>query len=230
VQRDAARCGRGIFLGAWARIRKYEEKKMPDDVKPLVRPLSRPPTVRLSPDTDGIQADLGLLADLPGNWHGHGFNLIARPDHDGGGPLFLELNQTDETLKIDPIASPIPNRGFVQSDITLFGLTYLQKISDTITGGALHIEPGIWITQPAIQEPPEQPPNNGQIIARLATIPHGNALLAQGSAINLDPLPGGNFKSRRSTLLHLASVSRCRWAARRASFPPIISRISRRPR
>jgi hypothetical protein len=164
---------------------------MPDDVKPIARP--RPPSVRLSPDTDGVQADLGLLADLAGNWHGHGFNLIARPDHDGGGPLFLELNQTEETLKIDPIASPVPNRGFVESDITLFGLTYLQKISDSVTGGALHIEPGIWITQPAIPAPPEAPPAGGQIVARMATIPHGNSLLAQGSAINLDPLPGGTF-------------------------------------
>jgi hypothetical protein len=168
------------------------EMTMPDDVKPIVRP--RPPSVRLSPATDEVQADLGFLAELAGNWHGHGFNLIARPDHDGGGPLFLELNQTEETLKIDPIASPVPNRGFVESDITLFGLTYLQKISDSVTGGALHIEPGIWITQPAIATPPEQPPNDGQIIARMATIPHGNSLLAQGSAINLNPLPGGTFQ------------------------------------
>ena len=42
--------------------------------------------------------------------------------------LFLELNQTEETLKFDPIASSIPNRGVFQDDIELFGLTYLQKI------------------------------------------------------------------------------------------------------
>ncbi len=105
--------------------------------------------VRLSPDEATVRQQLGLLAELAGNWHGHGFNLIARPDKEGGGPLFLELNQTDETLKIDPISSSIPNRGFAQDDIELFGLTYLQKISDSVTGGALHIEPGIWVTQPA---------------------------------------------------------------------------------
>jgi hypothetical protein len=125
--------------------------------------------------------------------HGHGFNLIARPDKDGDGPLFLELNQTEETLKIDPIASSIPNRGFAQQDIELFGLTYLQKISDSITGGALHIEPGIWVTQPPTTAPAESPPPGGQIVARMGTIPHGNALLAQGSAIPVPALTNGTF-------------------------------------
>ena len=162
------------------------------DISPAAQAF-RPSSVRLSSDQASIAADLGLLADLAGNWHGHGFNLIARPDHDGGGPLFLELNQTDETLKFDPIGSPVPNRGFLQQDITLFGLTYLQKISDTITGGALHIEPGIWVTQPAITQPPLSPPSGGQIVARMATIPHGNAMLAQGSAILVPSLPGGTF-------------------------------------
>jgi hypothetical protein len=164
---------------------------MPDDQKPIA-PF-RPSSVRLTPDSSEIAANLGLLAELAGNWHGHGFNLIARPDHDGGGPLFLELNQTDETLKIDPIGSPVPNRGFAMADITLFGLTYLQKISDSVTGGALHIEPGIWVTQPGTTAPPEEPPPGGQIIARMATIPHGNSLLAQGSAIEVPSLTDGTF-------------------------------------
>jgi hypothetical protein len=154
----------------------------------------RIPAVRLSPDNATVLQQLGLLAELAGNWHGHGFNLIARPDKDGGGPLFLELNQTDETLKIDPISSSIPNRGFAQQDIELFGLTYLQKISDSTTGGALHIEPGIWVTQPATTDPAESPPPGGQIVARMGTIPHGNALLAQGSAILVPELNNGTFE------------------------------------
>src|ERR1700686_4786629 len=103
----------------------------------------RVPTTRISPDNETVLTQLGLLQDLAGTWHGRGFNLIARPDKEGNGPLFLELNQTHETLKFDPISSPVPNRGFAQDDIVLFGLTYLQKISDSVTGGALHIEPGI---------------------------------------------------------------------------------------
>ena len=51
--------------------------------------------------------------------------------------------------QFEPISSSIPNRGVFQDDVELFGLGYLQKISDAVTGGALHIEPGIWVTQPA---------------------------------------------------------------------------------
>jgi hypothetical protein len=114
----------------------------------------RIPTVRISPDNETVLQNLGLLKDLAGNWHGHGFNLVARPAFEFNQNLFLELNLTDETLKFDPISSSIPNRGTFQEDIELFGLTYLQKISDATTGGALHIEPGIWVTQPATTQPP----------------------------------------------------------------------------
>ena len=140
------------------------------------------PDVRITPDTATVSANLGLLKNLGGAWRGKGFNLIARPDFQGDAPLYLQLNQTEETLNIDPIGSSIPNRGFGQDDIELFGLTYLQKISDASTGGALHIEPGIWVTQPETAYPPETPPAGGQIIARMATIPHGNSVLAQGGA------------------------------------------------
>jgi hypothetical protein len=88
------------------------------------------PTFRPTPALDQIRADLGLLADLAGSWSGEGFNLIARPDFQGNANLYLQLNQTREDLKFDPIGSAIPNRGFGQEDIQLFGLTYLQKISD----------------------------------------------------------------------------------------------------
>jgi hypothetical protein len=45
-----------------------------------------------------VSADLGYLAELAGTWEGFGFNLIGRPDKQGGSPVFLELNQTFETL------------------------------------------------------------------------------------------------------------------------------------
>ena len=146
-------------------------------------------SVRITPDEATVAQNLGLLAELGGTWQGEGFNLIARPDFQGNEPLYLQLNQTHETLKLDPIGSSIPNRGFGQDDIELFGLTYLQKISDAATGGALHIEPGIWVTQPATTYPPEQPPEYGQIVARMATIPHGNSVLAQGGATKFSGPP-----------------------------------------
>src|SRR5271163_360577 len=137
---------------------------------------------RASPDNATVLKSLGLLSELAGTWEGDGFNLIARPDFAQKSNLFLQLNDTRETLKFDPIGSPIPNRGFGQGDIALAGLTYLQKIHDAQSGGALHIEPGIWITQPNTTYPPEAAPAGEQLIARMGTIPHGNSLLAQGMA------------------------------------------------
>ena len=94
------------------------------------------PSIRISPDRNTVGQKLGFSAEMHGTWEGQGFNLIARPDKQGGSPLFLELNQTFETLSFTPIASSIPNRGSAVDDIELFGLTYLQKVSDSVTGGA----------------------------------------------------------------------------------------------
>lgn len=162
-----------------------------------IAPHLRIPTVRRALGPKETADKLLPIQDLVGRWRGTGFNLIARPDKQGGSPLFLELNQTEENLIFEAIGSPIPNRGFAQDDIELAGVTYLQKISDSVTGGALHIEPGIWVVQPNTSAPPEQPPAGApadeRIVARMATIPHGNALLAQGLAIPVASLPGGTF-------------------------------------
>jgi len=149
---------------------------------PIAAAAPRVETVRISSDHATVAKQLGLLQELAGSWRGHGFNLIARPDGQGQANLYLQLSETDETLTFDPIGSAIPNRGFGQNDIELFGLTYLQKISDRFTGGALHIEPGIWVTQPPTTYPPETTANGTQIVARMASIPHGNAVLAAGIA------------------------------------------------
>lgn len=162
--------------------RQREEAAEKEQKEQLEERTERIPTVRITPDNPTVLSQLGLLKDLAGTWYGEGFNLIARPDFEGKANLYLQLSQTREHLKIDPIGSAIPNRGFGQNDIELFGLTYLQKISDTFTGGALHIEPGMWVTQPATTYPPETAPPGAQLIARMGTIPHGNALLAQGIA------------------------------------------------
>jgi hypothetical protein len=175
-----------------------------------VDPPAAVPTTRTIPDNATVLSDLGLLRDLGGTWQGQGFNLIARPDQEDGADTYLQLSLTQETLTITPIGSPIPNRGFGQGDIDLFGLSYLQQISDRRTGGALHLEPGLWITQPSTDYPDEQPPANGQIVARMGSIPHGTTILAQGNALPfsdpptlpVDGLPTGSvFPSFNSTPL-----------------------------
>jgi hypothetical protein len=94
---------------------------------------SKIPTVRKVAENETVLNNLGLLRELAGTWHGTGFNLVARPDFDDQTNLFLELNLTSETTVFSPISSSIPNRGFAQTDIELFGLTYLVKISDATT-------------------------------------------------------------------------------------------------
>jgi hypothetical protein len=125
---------------------------------------------------------LGELAGLVGTWKGQGFNQIWRPFH-GTQDRFLELNQTNETLEFEAIPGDIPNRGLLQADINLHGLRYLQQIQDAKVLGpngklaGIHIEPGLWINIPATTNP--QDPTT---VARLANIPHGTSIVAQGSA------------------------------------------------
>ena len=120
---------------------------------------------------------LGALHNLTGFWEGTGFGLIARPNFGGGNPngIFLELNLLRETIEFTPIGSPVMNRGSLQDDIALFGLTYLHRVTDGLTGGALHIETGMWLNVPATTAPAA-----GRTIARLSTIPHGNSVCASG--------------------------------------------------
>ncbi len=123
---------------------------------------------------------LGPLLELPGAWVGSGFNLIARPDKHDNKPFFLELNATRESLSFTEIGAPIPNRGSGQDDIFFLVVHYLQQISDAVGNGALHLEPGMWLNIPATTDPVA-----AASVVRLATIPHGDALLAQGSSLTV---------------------------------------------
>jgi hypothetical protein len=121
---------------------------------------------------------LGALAGLLGTWKGHGFNAIWRPHHPADQQdRFLELNMTNETLVFTRINGAIPNRGLAMGDISMFGLTYMQQISESSTGAGLHIEPGIWVSVPATTDPSEP-----ATVVRMASIPHGTTILAQGGA------------------------------------------------
>ena len=72
---------------------------------------------------------------------------MSLPDFDSAPPstgpkdFRLKLNATREMLQFIPIGGAIPNRGAVtalggkkgQNDIELFGLSYLQRVSDAVT-------------------------------------------------------------------------------------------------
>jgi hypothetical protein len=120
------------------------------------------------------------LHGLLGKWQGEGFNVIWRPNNTPGQDRFLELNLTEEQLEFIEIPGNIPNRGLLQADIDMFGVTYLQQISDKNMKAGLHIEPGIWANVPETVNPAEVP-----TVVRMASIPHGTTVLAQGVASSI---------------------------------------------
>ena len=131
-----------------------------------------------------VASPLGPLAGLVGKWSGRGFNVIWRPNSTAGQDRFLELNVTSEQLEFTAISGQIPNRGLLQPDINMFGLTYLQQISDANLKAGLHIEPGLWVAIPKTTNP-NVPPT----VARLASIPHGTTILVQGTAATAAAAP-----------------------------------------
>jgi hypothetical protein len=92
----------------------------------------------------------------------------------------LELNLTSENLTFSRSLGSVPNRGTTpQGDIFLNGVPYIQSIKDiTIHGESvgIHFEPGLWIHVPATNVPPL-----GASVTRMASIPHGTTIEAQGA-------------------------------------------------
>src|SRR6201996_7547713 len=163
---------------------------------------------------------LGPLAAFVGTFRGKGFNTIFRPDNGSPTKLpvtatddnLLELNLTEETLSFSPSLGAVPNRGEVQADINLNGVPYLQVINDVTIAGqstGIYFEPGLWMAVP-----PTSDPSEGATFMRMASIPHGTTVLAQGKAVTAagkpafpvvpitpfgigsDPSSGGEFDSQ----------------------------------
>lgn len=168
---------------------------------------------------------LGPLKAFQGTFTGFGFNTIFRPQNPltptmaNGKPLdpssnnILELNLTTETLSFpeDLPLGAVPNRGAVQGDIVLGGVRYLQSIFDVTNPKcptAIHLEPGLWM----IVQPTEHPAGTERTVARMATIPHGTALNAQGTfrtvtgGPQIDPVDITPFKiGNPAAPIHFAS-------------------------
>lgn len=128
-------------------------------------------------DPLGPLTNLPGPGDTPGTWVGHGFNAIWRPHRlTTGHDRFLELNLTDDKIVFTRINGDIPNRGLDMPDINMHGVTYMQQINEAGNPAAgLHIEPGIWAVVPQTSNPVEP-----QTVVRMASIPHGTVINAQG--------------------------------------------------
>ena len=165
----------------------------PDPTKPAPPPVPPP---------------LGPLSAFAGDFAGNGFNTIFRPNNPNSPPLpipfpnsdnVLELNLTAETLSFSKSLGDVPNRGTVpQNDIHLNGIPYVQQINDiTIRGEStpIHFEPGLWMHVPTTQVP-----NVQETMTRMASIPHGTTIDAQGLVTTSTPArrPLSRSTSRRS--------------------------------
>ncbi|CAN5803176.1 hypothetical protein BH09ACT7_BH09ACT7_24140 [soil metagenome] len=137
--------------------------------------------------------DLGPLTALKKKtFTGVGFNTIFRPQFPTSpaklpfevpdSDNILELNVTIETLSFQAPLGSVPNRGRLEQDIFLNGVPYLQTVSDVTDPNlttAIHLEPGLFVIVP----PTEHPAVTEPTIARMASIPHGTTINAQGGFI-----------------------------------------------
>ncbi|MGV1010495.1 MAG: heme-binding protein [Dermatophilaceae bacterium] len=142
------------------------------------------------------EPDLGAITHFTETFKGNGFNAIFRPqDFDvtptplpnpanGPNDNILELNITEEILSFSDVIGSIPNRGMVQGDIFLTGVGYLQTVNDvsdpTRLPVGIHFEPGVWLNVPATTSPEED-----ATLVRMASIPHGTTIQAQGTSFTV---------------------------------------------
>jgi hypothetical protein len=153
-----------------------------------------------------LDEDLGPLKLLPGHWRseGRGWNMIALPFATQPPPAGFDyrvlMNQYNEDLKFTLVDKGVPNRGIsggrpvADADQFVVTLDYQQSI-DQVTaadfpvsdktgdpGLAIHHEPGLWLHM--LNET-----TNSLNIARLASIPHGDSVLALGESEEFDGPP-----------------------------------------
>lgn len=153
--------------------------------------------------------DLGPLKLLPGVWtntaalDGRGWNMIALPfssQPDSPIDYRLLMNQYNETLRFTLVDKGVPNRGIerngvsVNTDQRVVTLDYEQMITQIAADDQphsneagppdlkIHHEPGLWLHM-------TNQTTDGIDIARLGTIPHGNSVLALGTARIADAPP-----------------------------------------
>ncbi|GAB3334023.1 hypothetical protein GCM10027299_41990 [Larkinella ripae] len=163
---------------------------------------------------------------------GTGWNMIALPFHNAppspaGFKFRVLMNQYDEELQFTFVDDDVPNRGLQRPDVVdgfdqaVVTLDYQQKIAQTIAedrpdsnglagkpGLPIHHEPGLWLYDKNRRAKDDQIKGDQvtQVeldVARLASIPHGNSVLALGKSAYfkgmpeippLSGLPSGRFE------------------------------------
>ena len=149
----------------------------------LVSEALSPDFTRLGRGAAASASELGPLADLVGTWFtNNGVEAIAVPTTapNGKESFRLIVRPYIEVLTITPIGAPVPNRGGPAGDMFINGLKYDLRVTDAVTTEPLHVENGMWLFLGEGQDP---------AVARLASVPHGDAVLAVGTAATIQGPP-----------------------------------------
>jgi hypothetical protein len=176
------------------------------DEKQLQEMVARGRTVEPAKTGD---ADLGPFKLLPGTWKnvpglpGRGWNMIALPfatEPEDFINYRLLLNQYNEELKFSVVDKAVPNRGIarnnpsIDTDQFVVTLDYEQIITQIAVDDfpesdkrgklpqAIHHEPGLFLNM-------TNETTNGINIARMGTVPHGNAFNALGRSVTTSGPP-----------------------------------------
>jgi hypothetical protein len=196
-----------------------------------------PRTERLSTGAAPSLPDLGPLEQLVGVWTGKGtgWNMIAlpfqeAPPPDAGFKFRVLMSQYDEELLFTFVDDDVPNRGLTRSgsldsDQFVVTLDYQQRIAQKVAedrppsqlagseGLPIHHEPGLWLYEKNRRSKDDhiQGDQVSEVeldVARLASIPHGNSVLALGTSAvqdgmpeipRISGLPSGRFEDVRSS-------------------------------
>jgi hypothetical protein len=176
---------------------------------------------RLSNRGAPLPPDLGPLEQLLGVWigQGTGWNMIALPFQNAPSPpagfkFRVLMNQYDEELRFTFVDDDVPNRGLLRPgdpdfDQLVVTLDYQQKIAQVVAedrphsglagaaGLPIHHEPGLWLYEKNRRSKDDQIKGDevSEVeldVARLASIPHGNSVLALGKSAyhqGMPPIP-----------------------------------------
>lgn len=148
------------------------------------------PPERLGAPASEEDQRLSVFADLLGDWKGEGYNLIPLPVNDSSPQVDifsnvfrLEAQKYQDELTFELVGC-VPNRGngikpgIGKVDQFAKAIEYHQKVTVTKDGlvTPIHEENGMLL----VLEPDSTTAPDEFTVARLASVPHGNSILAMG--------------------------------------------------
>lgn len=159
----------------------------------MTEPTTVPPGIITAINPGSQETTAQLMTDLRGRWVGEGINTLWVPSRADSNPVTpppmynpdpsgppkpqprFVASRTTETLVISEPLGDVPNKG-AEDEINESASAYSDHVYDE-NGKLVHAETGFWLGTPVTSSA------TGTAVGKLAAIPHGTTVLAQG------PLP-----------------------------------------